>query len=129
MRKLRDALAVAGVVVTSRWIEGNHEIERDASGEDADRERQRFAEEDLEDINRADVLVIFSPREHFRTGRGGRHVEVGYAIGRGIPIVLVGERENVFHWHSLVTVIALGDDLPAALTESWRRRWHPEAAK
>jgi hypothetical protein len=25
-------------------------------------------------------------------------VELGYALGLGKPVVLVGERENVFHW-------------------------------
>lgn len=91
MRDWRDVLVGHGIVVTSRWIDGGHE----------DMTESRFAayaEEDLLDVEQADALVMLSDREHFRTGRGGRHVEVGYALARGKRVILVGDRENVFHW-------------------------------
>lgn len=95
MRQWRDLLAGHGIAVTSRWIEGQHEITADA---DSDAQRARFALEDLQDVRAASWLVMYSPRDHFRTGRGGRHVEVGVALALRIPIILVGERENVFHY-------------------------------
>lgn len=69
---------------------------------------------DLSDIARADVMFALTedvgddtsyydcygeriPREVPASwARGGRHVEVGYAITR-IPVILIGPRENVFH--------------------------------
>ena len=70
---------------------------------------------DLSDIGRADVMFCLTedltPHKSYSrdfTGppvhrlvradvaRGGRHVEVGYAITR-IPVIIIGPRENVFH--------------------------------
>lgn len=54
-----------------------------------------YAEADLLDILRADVIVSFTGLG----GRGGRHVEYGYAIAKGTRLVIVGPREHVFHCH------------------------------
>jgi hypothetical protein len=35
---------------------------------------------------------------------GGRHVEFGYGMAKGKRLVLIGERENVFHDHPSVEV-------------------------
>lgn len=91
MREWRALLAEHGVTVTSRWINDEH----------SDRDESRYADYarvDLADIEAADAVIAYSPRENFRTGRGGRHVELGYALARGMRVILVGERENVFHW-------------------------------
>jgi len=112
MRVLRDELVAAGIVVTSRWIEGGHDIQADA---DHDEQRQRFCMEDLEDVDACDVLVVQSPKAHHRTGRGGRHVEVGYALAKGKPVILVGERENVFHWHPLVRLVDDNHEVATAI--------------
>ena len=48
---------------------------------------------------------------HFRSGRGGRHVEFGLAIAWGKPVYLVGERENVFHWLPQVRVFPALDEV------------------
>lgn len=51
---------------------------------------------DIEDINRADLLVLLTSQV---SRSGGKHVETGYALARGLRVVLVGKRaENVFHW-------------------------------
>ncbi len=100
MRSWRYRLGLAGIGVTSRWIDGGHEL----GDFPTDDQRARLAREDLEDLDAADVVVLFNPAEDHWAGRGGRHVELGYAIGKGKPIVLVGERENVFHWLPAVTV-------------------------
>jgi len=37
-----------------------------------------------------------------RSGRGGRHVEFGYAMAKGKRLIVVGYRENLFHEHPSV---------------------------
>ncbi len=85
--------------ISSRWLSGAHDFAVDSAGQKirAGGEEARWAAEDMEDVCRAEVLLVFSPKNHFCTGRGGRHVEVGLALGLGKRILLVGERENVFH--------------------------------
>lgn len=95
MRDWRAMLEAAGFIVTSRWINGGHDMDTDASN---DEQRHGLAMEDLEDIDAADVLVLWNPREHHGNGSGGRHVELGYALARRKPTIIVGERENVFHY-------------------------------
>lgn len=59
---------------------------------------KRWAVEDIEDIDAADALIAFTeaPGDTPGRSRGGRHVEFGYAIGKGKPVCIVGIRENVF---------------------------------
>lgn len=97
MRAVRDLLENShGHVVTSRWIEGNHDITSDAN---ADSERQRFAIEDFMDMRDAGLLLWFSEPEKIEgRNRGGRHVEFGMALAYHIPVIVIGRKENVFHW-------------------------------
>lgn len=86
----REQLIAAGHECTARWLDG----EGDDLGENA--------AIDVEDVLRADTLVNFTdePAEyspHPWASRGGRHVEAGIALGAGIPVVIVGPRENIFH--------------------------------
>lgn len=106
MREWRNELEKRGFVVRSRWIEGNHEI----TDVDNDSERRRFALEDMEDLRRASLVIVRSDPSFFRSGRGGRHVELGMALAWGKPIILVGERENVFHWLHDITVVPTFED-------------------
>ncbi len=32
-------------------------------------------------------------------GKGGRHIEHGYAVATGKRLIVVGPRENIFHCH------------------------------
>ncbi len=108
MRRWRDVLETKGHLVVSRWIEGNHEIseaQASLSADHADDECRRFAQEDVDDLIDADVFLSLSDPANFRTGRGGRHVELGLALAWGKPVILVGERENVFHWLPQVKVV------------------------
>ena len=91
-----DELAEHGIEVTSRWLRGGHEW----SGTDDDalppEVGARFAQEDIEDIDRADVVVCFTEPPRSGPSRGGRHVELGYAYALNKDIVVVGPIENVF---------------------------------
>jgi nucleoside 2-deoxyribosyltransferase len=52
--------------------------------------------EDLRDIEICDMIIIFS--NNGKPSRGGRHVELGYSLALKKRIVLIGERENGFHY-------------------------------
>lgn len=84
-----------GHQVTSRWLYGAHEM---IDERPAPEEARRFAEEDLVDLQNANLLIAFTeaPGPVAGRGRGGRHVELGYALASGLPVYVVGHRENVF---------------------------------
>lgn len=79
-----------GYEVTSRWVD------QDEHGEGVHDAVSPLiaAATDLNDLERADVLVMFGNEPG--TGKGGRHVEFGVALATGKTIFLVGEPENVF---------------------------------
>lgn len=54
---------------------------------------------DLDDVARADTLVLYTEPYGTPVPGGGRHVEFGYALALGLRIILVGPLENIFHWH------------------------------
>ena len=98
MQGYRDELAKLGHVVTSRWINGDHQAENDNIEKMA-----QFAQDDWEDIHAADWVISFTeePRQ-MSSSRGGRHVEHGIALALGKRVIVVGWRENVFHCLSQV---------------------------
>ena len=98
MQGYRRELEAAGYVVTSRWIDGDHQID-DAglSAEAKAEERTRFATEDCADLNAADLVISFTESPRSSNSRGGRHVEFGMAFAHGKRLIVVGHRENVFH--------------------------------
>ena len=109
MREIRSLIEDAGGEVTSRWVNGSHQYEepdlipagqhyQDLISAYQDDTAERFAVEDLDDVDRADMVIGFSePPRVASTSRGGRHVEFGYALGKDKEMLLVGPRENVFH--------------------------------
>jgi hypothetical protein len=99
-------LAENGIDCTARWI----------WQEDAAVLSHEWAQADLDDVRRADVLVAINPVKWGNAGTGGRHVELGAALVYGKPIYLVGERTNIFHYHNTVTVCETLDDVRDLLT-------------
>ena len=83
--RMARVLALKGIEVTSRWLTQPN------PNSDAG------ARMDLEDIAAADALLALNPEGWEEKGTGGRHVELGYALALGKPILLVGERSNIFH--------------------------------
>jgi hypothetical protein len=85
-------LEADGHLVTSRWLKERHS--GDSVKEDTAR---RYCAEDLEDINRASVLVLFVGD---RGSRGGKWYEAGYASHARKKIYVVGiptPEESIFH--------------------------------
>lgn len=91
VERSRDLRALGGILVTAQWVEGLHEGASDPET------LGRCAAEDLADITTADLLITFTETPDVGFTSGGRHVELGYALGLGIPVLIVGPAENVFH--------------------------------
>jgi nucleoside 2-deoxyribosyltransferase len=102
-------LEAAGIEVTSTWLRGLDEM------------NEEYARRDLTDVARADALVAWNPPGWWEKGTGGRHVEFGYALALGMPIILIGERSNIFHFLNTVTVVDLGDDLVAHIEAAMQK--------
>lgn len=99
-RRIMILLESAGHHVTSRWIV-----------EDQVGMSHEHATHDLEDVARADLLLAVHQEAWHNRGTGGRHVEFGYALALGIPVVLWGQRTNNFHHLNHVRVIERLEDL------------------
>lgn len=94
----RQQLQDFGHVVTSRWLNGGHQLDdKGLSVEAKVKERTRFSVEDWEDLTAADCTISFTEIPRSEATRGGRHVEFGGALAMGQRVIVVGHRENVFH--------------------------------
>ena len=110
----REQLRAVGFDVQARWLDGKHQISDsgqpigdsgeamvEATGGQGDEGavlRARFALDDYEDSISADIHISFSEPPRSSPSRGGRHVELGIALARHIPVYVIGFRENIFHW-------------------------------
>lgn len=94
-----DVLRALGHEITSRWIDMDTAIVG-PKGHAPDRMNADpsscapQAAYDVEDVLAADVVVVFTI--YGPSSTGGRHVELGIALGAGKRVVLVGPRENIF---------------------------------
>lgn len=109
---LRDSafqLDMAGHQCTSTWLAATHEVQESTLGIAPamdDQYAMEHATEDYEDVLRSDALVLVTwdtarelcPADTV-TGpnSGGRHVETGMALAQGIPVIVWGHAENIFH--------------------------------
>jgi hypothetical protein len=96
MRGVRDVLTGLGFEVTSSWIDvDDHGV--DGIGPDemnTDPERcAPHAQLDVGDVLRADTVIVFT---QWPSSTGGRHVELGIALGAEKKVIVVGRRENIF---------------------------------
>lgn len=114
MREVASILTKQGHTITSRWISGDQDDDPEAG---TDSHRERVAIEDLEDVMKADILLSFTEEpgklpKGARPSKGGRHVEFGVGVAMNLRTVVIGPRENVFHWLPTVEVY---DDLETFL--------------
>jgi hypothetical protein len=95
VRAAADDLRSRGIAVVSSWFDNAPLLEQELapSGRAA-----QAALSDLRELRLATTLVAFTEDPGQQNGgRGGRHTELGIAIGLGLRIILVGRREHVFH--------------------------------
>lgn len=90
-RAFREKLLDMGVTVNSRWLDFQVDATKDYDyPEDIMRHE---AQNDLEDIDHAEFMVVLNLEKS-----EGKAVEQGYALARGIPIIAIGKRLNVFQY-------------------------------
>jgi len=109
----RDALEEIGYEVTSRWLDGGHDVMLGA--EDFSETCAQYAQEDLDDIDCAEVLILFTDPPGSEAPRGGKHVETGYALGTMKPVWVVGPRTNLFYHLPNIHCYETWDDLISRL--------------
>jgi hypothetical protein len=98
---VRRELQAHEYVVRARWIEVAAQGNAPAAPDNMDTHEgllkaRRNAILDLEDLTMA-TTVVFLSMGNGSAGRGGRHVEFGYALAQGKRCIVIGPRENVFH--------------------------------
>lgn len=111
--KVGRLLAQRGAVVIARWLTLPDTPQDDDAG----------ARMDLADIDASDALVLINPAEFVQAGTGGRHVEFGYALGKGKAVHIYGVRSNVFHQLSTVHFYGHLEDLLDAFTAAEVTQW------
>lgn len=92
MEEKANILKRCGFDIVSRWVYGGEE----------GLTREQIAMLDLTDVDRADIVVSFTEPEGSYCPGGGRHTELGYALKGNKKIVIIGDREQVFHHHPAV---------------------------
>jgi nucleoside 2-deoxyribosyltransferase len=108
-----EALERCGYTVTSTWI---HQPVSEMYDNDSN-ESARGALKDLKEIRNSDALVYLSEDGGNPWGRGGRHVEFGYAVALSKRVMIVGPLENLFHFLPEVLQFDTIDDLFQYLKE------------
>jgi nucleoside 2-deoxyribosyltransferase len=97
MKQVADILhEKLGMEITSSWLQEPH-IATITMDELPIEEILSYAERDMQDIDNADIVILFSIDPLIASVRGGRHVETGYALAKQKPIYVVGPKENIFH--------------------------------
>ena len=95
---LGQDLQALGHTIVSRWSrpDDDHVLPTGLSEQASDDARRRFALEDMEDLHKANCLILLGepPRNN---SRGGHLVEFGVALGLGLRVMVVGPRGTVFH--------------------------------
>jgi nucleoside 2-deoxyribosyltransferase len=96
-QKYADDLKFAGFECTSNWLTEPHEADSLLSDLTPDLKIE-YARQDVKDVLRSDVFVVFTAEEHTPIIRGGHVFETGMAYAAKIPILVVGPRQCLFHW-------------------------------
>lgn len=93
-----------GHIVDCRWL-ADYTGDLKEKADDMENSRDNipddgriFAEHDVLDIQNCNVIISFTEQPRSTYGRGGRHVEFGLAYAWHKSLVVIGPRENIFHW-------------------------------
>ena len=119
------------VYVASKWEEKEaarefiyhikslgHEIVHDWTIQDDTKDEAELRDQAMEDtagIKGSDIVILYLIKEHkYLDSSPNRYVEVGIAIGAGIPVYVVGKPRTdfLFKRHPLVQIFERKEDLP-----------------
>jgi len=112
--EIQAALRSKGHDVVSTWHDGPLEFSKGMTFA----ERWRIAKQNYTDLDKADmVLAVPFPDAHLR----GAHTEIGYALGKGKPVLIFGDFRafNTMATHSLVNYVEHLEDIG---TRCWALR-------
>ena len=131
----RDAIAdivvpvFNGHEIVSHWLFGSRAVTPGTIGTSPDRSDEQVTKaalKDLEEVASADAFVMLASSylativplgtRELDLHTGGRHVEMGFALARGIPVIIVGDPENIF----ARTLSATCVDTPASAVDLLR---------
>jgi hypothetical protein len=111
----RERIVATDHRVNAEWLNGEHQVsdrgapigdngESLVEGDDGSTSvkaaslRSKFAQDDFRDVITCDLLIAFTEPPRSGHSRGGRHVELGIALGLRKMVWIVGPRENIFCW-------------------------------
>lgn len=130
LAEYRSELETLGHNVQARWLDGKHQlsdagtpigdqgehlvegVDDGSTNVENAKLRQKFAQDDWEDVNAAALVISFTEPPRSKANRGGRHVEFGIALANKARVIVVGHRENIFHW---LPVVEFFDTWPEAV--------------
>ena len=94
-KRLATLLIAQGHIITSRWVFLAF-LPTDAY---LAPRRREIAEEDLQDVSSSEALILIAGPDKCP---GGKFVEVGYALGLGREVYVLGRLENMLMWHPVI---------------------------
>lgn len=92
VRDIKKKVEKAGYTVTSRWIDS--QVQQAIGDPDNEEILREQAGKDVQDVYDCQILVLINSS----MSQGGKEVETGMAMAWAKPIILVGERSNIFHY-------------------------------
>lgn len=116
-RKLRNK----NIAITSRWLRYGGMVYQNVAKMSEAEAMRMVAVHDLSDIDDADIVIVFSPKNALKIGTGGRHFEAGYAYATGKPLIVVGKRGNAFHYLPGVPLVDEKDLIDYILSKKWKK--------
>lgn len=120
IRKIMDYIESLGHEITHDWTCHEAKIASEGEGEGTVfvygewLYKSELREQSLDDengVDDADCIVVYAVNAH---KYAGTCTEIGIAIGKGIPVYIIGENlgHNIFIYHPLVQVFEKMEDLP-----------------
>jgi nucleoside 2-deoxyribosyltransferase len=88
---LRDQIQLLGHTICSNWLD--EDSDQNFEGID-NAQRQEYACRALGEILTSDLLILDTVDA---SPSGGREIEMGFAVGQGVPVWVVGPERNIFH--------------------------------
>lgn len=85
------------IEVVSAWLKETKDVKEELTTY-TNAYAKDHAQMDLDDIQEADILVLFTISPTDVSKRGARHFEAGYAYALGKKVIICGPKENIFYY-------------------------------